>query len=172
MKKSLLVVGLLILSVPSADLLACGEKFLVISRGTRFQRAAPVREPAAILVYVNPASSLPKALERVPVEATLRKVGYRPTTVSAPGELDRALRQGGWDLVIADLSDSAALSARLQGDAAPMILPVAYGQTGAEVAQARKQFPQVLRGPLKSQTFLDAIDDALALRQRLRSRAA
>lgn len=172
MKRSLLVVGFLILSVPGADLLACGEKFLVISRGTRFQRPDIVREPATILVYVNPASTLPKALERVPIEATLRRVGYRPTSVSGPGELDRALRQGGWDLIVADLADSMALIGRLHGDPAPLVLPVAYGETGSVVAQARKQFPHVLRGPVKSQTLLEAIDEMLTQRQRARSRTA
>jgi hypothetical protein len=171
MKTTLLVVGCL-LAVPVADLLACGEKFLVVSRGTRFQRAAPAREPAAILVYVNPASTLPRALERVPVEATLRRVGYRPTTVSSPADLDRALRQGGWDLIVAALSDSTTLHARLQGGDAPMILPVLYGETGTAVAQARKQFPHVLRGPIKNQMLLEAVDDALALRRRLRPRTA
>lgn len=165
-----LLLGLLVFVVAGTDLLACGEKFLVISRGTRFQRAAVAREPAAILVYANPTSTLPKALAKVPIEATLRKVGYRPTTVSTSGELDRALRQGGWDLIVADLSDSTVLIGRLQGDPAPTILPVLYAASGGAVAQARKQFSHVLRGPVKSQTFLEAVDDALALKQRLRPR--
>jgi len=98
MKKRLLAVGLLVLANAGTDLLACGDKFLVISRGTRFQRAAAARQPANILVYANPASTLPKALEKVMVDATLRKAGYKPTSVSDANALEQALRQGGWFL--------------------------------------------------------------------------
>ncbi len=153
------------------DLLACGDKFLVISRGTRYQRAAIARQPANILVYANTASALPKALERADVDATLRKAGYKPTSVSDPIELEQALRQGGWDIVVADLADGMAVSGRLQGASAPMVLPVAYNATGSDIAQAKKDYQRVLKGPVKSQAFLEAIDDALALREKLRPKA-
>jgi hypothetical protein len=171
MKKRLLVMGLLVLSSGSGDLFACGDKFLVASRGTRFQRAAAARQPANILVYANPSSNLPKALERVMVDDTLRKAGYKPTSVAGPNELEQALRQGGWDLVLADLADSTAVRGRLQGTGAPMVLPVLYSATGSELAQAKKDYQRVLKGPVKSQAFIEAIDDALALREKLRSKS-
>jgi DNA-binding NtrC family response regulator len=154
----------------SNDLLACGDKFLVNSRGTRFQRAGAARQPANILVYANPASTLPKALEKVQVDDTLRKAGYRPTSVSGPNDLAQALKQGGWDLVLADLGDSAAIRTQLQGNGAPMVVPVMVNATGTEIAQAKKDYQRVLKGPFKSQAFLEAIDDALALRDKLRSK--
>jgi hypothetical protein len=174
MMKRLLVVGTLLLSGigASSDLLACGDKFLVASRGTRYQRAAVARQPANILVYANTASALPKALERADVDATLRKAGYKPTSVSGPTEFEQALRQGGWDLVVADLADGVVVSGRLQGASAPMLLPVAYNVTGSELAKAKKDYQRVLKGPVKSQSFLEAIDDALALRSKLRVKAA
>lgn len=173
MKKTLLVFGLFIFGGAGAgsDLLACGDKFLVAGRGTRYQRAAVARQPAAILVYVNAASALPKALEKVPVDDTLRKAGYRPTSVSDPSQLEQALRQGGWDLVLADLADSTAVRGRLQGDSAPMVLPVMFNATGSDIAQAKKDYQRVLKGPIKSQAFLEAIDDALALREKLRAKS-
>jgi|SRR5687768_6816088 hypothetical protein len=172
MKKRLLVVGLLVVTGAGSDLFACGDKFLVTSRGTRFQRAAAARQPANILVYANPSSGLPKALERVMVDETLRKAGYRPTSVAGSNELEQALRQGGWDLVLADLGDIAALRSRLQGRGAPMLLPVVYNATGTQIAQAKKDYERILKGPVKSQSFLDTIDDALAVREKLRSKTA
>lgn len=173
MQKRLLVVTLVLSGVgASGDLLACGDKFLVASRGTRYQRAAVARQPANILVYANTASALPKALERADVDGTLRKAGYKPTSVSGPTELEQALRQGGWDLVVTDLADGMAVSGRLQGAGAPMLLPVAYNVTGSELAQAKKDYQRVLKGPVKSQSFLEAIDDALILRAKLRSKTA
>jgi hypothetical protein len=168
MRTRLVAAGLLLLAGAGVrvDLLACGDKFLVLSRGTRFQRAATVRQPAEILVYANPASALPKALSDLPIEDTLRKAGYHPTSVANANELDAALRKGGWALVLVDVVDGPAVTSRLQGTTAPVVLPVVYNATGSEVAQAKKQYMCVLKSPTKSQSFLDSIDEALALRSK------
>jgi len=154
------------------DLQACGDKFLVISRNTRYKRAAAPRQPAAILVYANPSSNVPRALATVPVEATLRNAGYQPITVMTAGELDSALAQGPWDLIIADAAEVPIFKSRFPGDAAPVLLPVLYKASRAELARARKQHPVVLEGPTKIQEFLDAVDDALAERPRAPGSAA
>jgi len=172
MRTRLPAMVMLVLCGIGGDLLACGDKFLVGSRGTRFQRAAPARQPANILVYANPFSSLPEALERAEVDETLRKAGYTPTSVATASELERALQRGGWDLVIADLADGPALRAQLRGEDAPMLLPVAYNLTGRELAAAKRDHQRVIKGPVRNQSFLDAIDDALALRERLREATA
>ena len=167
MTKSRILAGLLIASgmATGADLLACGDKFLIVSRGTRFQRAS-IRAPASILVYADPASNLPKALANVSVDATLRKAGYKPTTVTSAAEFDAALDRGGWDLVLVDVAQSQVVSSRVRGAAAPMVLPVVYSAGRTEVAQAKKQFPLVLKSPTKNQGFLDTIDEALALQAK------
>ncbi len=141
------------------------------SRGTRFSRPAPARQPAAILVYANPALNLPKALANVPFEATLRKAGYRPTVVTSAEALSDALGQGGWDLVLADVSDSQAVSSRTQNAKAPIVLPVMYNPRDADLAAAKKQYQRVLKAPTKNQSFLDAIDDALASRSASQAKA-
>ena len=162
---------LLLASIGTSDtLLACGEKFLMGSRGTRFHRPT-VRQSAAILVYANPALNLPKALANVPFEATLRKAGYQPTVVTSAAALSSALSRGGWDLVLADVSDSQALSTRPQNASSPIVLPVMYNPTGAELAAAKKQHRRILKAPTKNQAFLDAIDDALALKSPTQAKA-
>ena len=73
---------LLLAGTGSGDpLLACGEKFLMGSRGTRFQPScAPIRgDPHLRESCAEPA----RALANVPFEATLRKAGYRPTVVTS-----------------------------------------------------------------------------------------
>jgi len=149
----------------SADLFACGDKFLVVSRNTRFKRASAPRTPAAVLIYADPNSSAGKALADVPAEATLRKVGYRPTSVGSAEQLDRALAEGHWDVILADESECEKLRGRLSSDGA-VLVPVLYRATSEQVKQAKKLYPCVLESPAKSQALLDAIDDALALRPR------
>ena len=155
---------LLVGTTNNDPLSACGEKFLMGNRGTRFSRPAAARQPAAILVYANPALNLPKALANVPFETTLRKAGYRPTVVTSAEALRSALAQGGWDLVLADVSDGQALISRPQNAKGPIVLPVMYNPTSAELAAAKKQYQRVLKAPTKNQAFLDAIDDAIASR--------
>ena len=162
---------LVALGSSSDPLRACGEKFLMGSRGTRFQRPAPVRQSAAILVYANPALNLTRALSNVPFEATLLKAGYRPTVVSSADAFDQALARGGWDLVLLDAADSRAVSSRTPGANPPIVLPVVFNATGAEVAAAKKQHGRILKAPTKSHSFLEAIDDALALRSAERMKA-
>ena len=169
--KRWLVVGLLILTGagPASDLLACGDKFLVISRGTRYQRAA-FRRPANILIYANSTSTLTKSLGNVPVAATLSKAGYRTTSVSGAAELEDALRRGGWDLVVADLADGTSLRGRIQGGSGPLVLPVAFKPTRSEMDQAKKDFKAIVKGPIKSQQFLDVVDAAVEYVDKLKTK--
>jgi len=164
--KARLVAGTVLLLVGigvTEPLLACGEKFLMRSRGTRFQRAALARTSASILIYANPALNLPKALANVPVDATLRKAGYRPTTVTSQQEFDSAMGRGGWDLVLIDVADRSVIN-RAPNSSAPIVLPVVFNGTSAELAAVKKQYQHILKAPTKNQSFLDAIDDALALK--------
>ena len=167
MRKTLLALGVLVIyGITSGELLACGDKFLVASRGTRYQRAGEARQTASILIYLPPSSTLPKAFERVSEDVT-RKAGYRLINVSNATELEQALRQGGWDLLLTDLADMQAVLGRVTGAAAPMVVPVAYQVTGSELAQAKKEYQRVLKGPIKTYAFLTAIDDLLAHRAKL-----
>jgi hypothetical protein len=140
-------------------LLACGDKFLVSSRGTRHQQAPAVRKPAAILIYTNPASEMTKALASVPFDATLRSVGYRPTVVGTPAEFEKALSQGGWDLILVSLADAEAARKRVPSSAG--VVPVVVNATPAEMKRTRQQYPFVLSAPTKSGTFLAVVDEAL-----------
>ncbi len=167
MKMKPLIFGLLVLwgAGASSELLACGNKFLSASRGTRFGKLGFARQDAAILVYANPESTLPKAIGDVPVEEILRDVGYRPKTVTDPEQLDLALREGGWDLVLADLADSEPIRWRSEGEgsSAPMVVPVLYQPSRKDLSQAKKNYGRVLKAPFKSMRLLEAIDDAVAL---------
>jgi hypothetical protein len=168
----LLALGVLVIyGITSGELLACGDKFLVVSRGTRYQRAGEARHAASILVYLPASSNLPKAFERVSEKET-KKAGYRIVNVSNTSELDQALKQGGWDLLLTDLADSQAVRGRVTGPSAPLLVPVAYLATGAELAQAKKDYQKVLKGPIKTHAFLAALDDVLAFKAKLRTKTA
>jgi hypothetical protein len=166
MRKRLCAVGLVLLNCFGGGnlLLACGDKFVGAGRGTRFQQA-PGGHQETILIYANPASDVPTALARVSAEATLRRAGYRPTTVATSAEFEKELSQGGWDLVMAGLADAQAVSQRAQNKAG--ILPVALKSTGAQLKQTKERYSVILtKAPATNDGFVHIIYDALASRYK------
>ena len=168
MNRRILASVLIVLAVFPPAVLGCGDKFLVASRNTRYQRAPVSRGPASILIYESPASEISKGLAGIPVDATLRKVGYRPTIVETADEFDRALARGGWNLVLVGNADAEAVAQRVKNLG---VLPVAYKPTRDQLKQSRKLFPVVLQGPAKGDDLVAAVDDALASLNKLHQKS-
>ena len=99
-----------------------------------------------------------------PSTVTLR----RPTTVATAAEFDSALSRGEWDLVIVGAADAQAVSSRLQNNS-QVVLPVTVNLTDSQIKQARTKYNVVLKGPVKSASFLSAVDEAFAQRSRKRA---
>jgi hypothetical protein len=155
----------------AAKSLACGDKFLVPGRGTRF-RAKIDRESATVLLYARPGSPLDETLRVRSVAEGLRKAGYRPTRVNAGEGPGRAVPDGPWDVVVAELGDVAEVLAGLRSATAPLALPVAYDVARATLDEARRHYRRVLKAPSRTQAFLDAIDELVSARARARARSA
>ena len=90
-----------------ADVLACGDKLVVVGRGLRPKRMKG-SVPASILLYADPKGSLPAALEEGHLRQDLEKAGHRLRSVSSREELDAALDTGTYDLVFADFKAAPA----------------------------------------------------------------
>ena len=147
---------------PTHELLACGEKFLVPSRGTRFSRAPLPRGDASILVYASDASGLARLIARLPVAATLQKAGYRPTVVTTGQQLSTALATGRWDLIVIDVGDVPLVSdANKQAATTTAVLPVSYALSGDKWKAARQQYPAAVKASDKASAFVQMIDIAL-----------
>ena len=97
-----------------ADLLACGDKFLVAGRGTRYQRPKNARA-ASVLIYANPASGLPASLKKLKVESVLKHEGHRSTTVETFDQLSAILAGGRFDVIVAASSVAADVETLLGG---------------------------------------------------------
>ncbi|PYQ16221.1 MAG: hypothetical protein DMF80_05860 [Acidobacteria bacterium] len=128
-----------------ADLLACGDKFLVAGRGTRYQRPKSARA-ASVLIYANPSSGLPTAVGSVPVESVLRRQGHRSATAETLQQLTALLAGGRYDVILAASTAVAAVENLLAGPDAPVVVAV--------------------RAPLKERPLLEAIDKAVEQHDR------
>ena len=142
--------------------LACGDKFLVISRGTRFERPV-VRAPAGILVYARPGDRFGNDAA---IDAALAKAGYQVTRLTTEADFMKALANGSWDLLVADVAVVRSLPTRLSRPPTGAILPGVADSSPAELKSAKSEFGRVLKLPTNSRSMLWAVDDALAARNR------
>jgi CheY-like chemotaxis protein len=169
MTKRLCAGALVFLTAVSVQpaLRACGDKFLVNSRGTRFERAPGARQGAAILVFADPGNGVPASVANAPLTSLLRKAGYRPTTADTAASFTQALSTRTWDVVVIDLATGPTVPALAQsGPAAPVVVRLARNLTGAALAQARKDYGRVVESPAKSAALLDVLDEAVAARRK------
>ena len=147
----------------SGDLLACGDKFLVSGRGTRYQRPKDARA-ASILIYADPASGLPSLVKKMPVESVLKREGHLSTTVETIAQLTTIVAGGRYDVIVAASSVVAAVEKLLAGRAdAPVV--VALCVTGGSAMEAGSKVPCV-KAPAQERSFLEAVDKAVERHDR------
>lgn len=157
---------LLVAGVTASDrLVACGDKYLNLGLGTRFERSPAERRAAAVLLYVVPGSDLSRTFGAQSVEEGMKKVGYQPTQVGTAAEFDTALRARSWDVIVLDGRDSASVSQRLPKAGGPHLVPVLTRPTKDELKQTRKIYETVIEAPTRSRVFLETVDEALDLHE-------
>jgi hypothetical protein len=106
-KRRTLGILVMVLAVSmSSDLFACGDKFLVAGRGTRYQRPKTARA-ASVLIYADPASAVGATLKKARVESILKLEGHRATEVRSLEELSAVVSSGRYDVILTPNSDSA-----------------------------------------------------------------
>ena len=110
------LVVVVMLSVGAADMLACGDKFLIAGRGTRYQRPKNARA-ASLLIYTDPASAVAAALKKAKVESLLKLEGHRATKVRTLQELSTIVAGGRYDVILTASSDAANVQRMI--DASP-----------------------------------------------------
>ena len=157
-----LVAGALILETAAAS--ACGDKFVLLGRGSRVARS---KFPSTILIYMNPTSRVPAADKEFHVEAVLKAAGHKAQIAESESEVEKALASGKYDLVLADYNDVAAL----RKDAAslsskPVVLPLLYKPTPSELLAAEKEAECLVRPSKASRDLLVVVDQTLAERRK------
>ena len=163
----------LVVSAAAATVLACGDKFLVIGHGARYHAVRATAHPAAIIIYANPTSHVPEATRDLYLESNLRRAGHKPTTVTDGLSLEENLRNGRYDLVIADIADAPAVAASLGSVASrPALLALLWRPRPAELTEARRRFGRVLKAPTSTGALLDVVEEAQSARLRTAASAA
>ena len=150
----ILVTGTMFLFWTDAN--SCGDKFLVIGRGIRYERAYAAVHPASILVFTND----PKLTKDL--ESTLTKSGHKIQTVGDETALFTNLKTTKYDLVLVNLKDVAHLEAAVMATPSkPAVLPVIFNTTGTELDTAKKEYNCVLKYSSKNKNAVTVIDEVM-----------
>jgi hypothetical protein len=146
----------------AGDAFACGDKFLVSGRGTRYQRPKNARA-ASVLIYANPASGLKDAVGKLPLESVLKREGHRLTSVETLEQLAALVAGGRYDIVLAATSVVDAVTSLL-GAAADAPVVVAFCPKGGADGEGKGKDAACVKTPPKEGSLLQAIDKAVVQR--------
>jgi hypothetical protein len=154
---------LMLLASPEAE--ACGDKFVRVGRGGRFQRGYVAVHPASVLVYVNKASAGAAAMRKLP--SALKAAGHKTTAVETPAAFSEALQVGKYDVVLVENADLASLEAGLaKAVPRPEVMPVLHKPTPAEAAAVAKEHGCVVEDAENKYDVLVDIDNLLEQRAK------
>jgi hypothetical protein len=146
---------------------ACGDKFVVLGRGMRFGRAHAARFPGSVLIYANPASHMPDAMKQFRLEPTLKAAGHKTRVVENSADLEEMLASGRYDIVLADVTDSAGVQTQAaSAPSKPSVVPVLYKPTPADLAAVEKKYGCLIAPASSRLDLLPVLDQAMQSRAR------
>lgn len=163
MRTVLLVLGLVLGAsalVPAA--LACGDKFLMVGRGAKFQRAYASVHPGKILIYARPSTDAKAAIRDPQLHKALRQAGHAVSVIEDWALLETALRTAPTDIVLVDVAEAARLQAVMAvAPTHPDALFVAFpaAMPPSDVVCRLKSSDKPIR-------FLDAVENAMKARRK------
>jgi hypothetical protein len=142
---------------------ACGDKLLSMGRGLRFQHAYGARQ-ANVVIYSDANQSGPN-FASVKLQTRLKQAGHKLQTAAGLSQLQEALKSGKVDVVLADFADVQGISGQLQSSPSkPVVLPVLFKPSKAELAAAQKDYRYALKAPGDEVKYLAAIEEAMKSR--------
>jgi hypothetical protein len=160
MRKVVAIVVLLGASAMWQDgLLACGDKFFLVSRGDRFTRAYASLHPGTIVIYTGGTTDTSKALADGRLHKYFNRAGHRVTIAKDQASLAQALQSAPVDVVLASLNEALVLVPRVDAAASkPVLMPVeGEGDRGA----VTHQFTATLKASDKINGFLAKVEGVM-----------
>jgi len=144
---------------------ACGDKFLMVGRGAKFQRAYASVYPGNLLIYARPSTD-PKAAIRDPqLHKALRQAGHSVSVIEDWSLLEQALKTVPVDVVLVDVAEASKLQpivAASIGHAQPMYVAFPASKSAAVQNDVICRLKSSDR-PLK---FLDEIENVMKARSK------
>ncbi|MCI0602712.1 hypothetical protein L0156_06825 [bacterium] len=162
--KTELVLAWIWVTILCTNAYPCGDKFLVVGRGVRYEQVNKSKYPASLLIY----SKETEASEEL--QSIFKKAGHRVRTVHSENALDSYLNSGNYDVVLVSFSDAPIVEEKIYAAASkPYLLPFLYNTQEADLAKAAKQYSCLLKSNLKRGSVLRTIEEIMAARLKGKS---
>lgn len=167
MSRTASIVITLIVSVPALYPVAqaCGDKFLMVGRGAKFQRAYASVYPGKLLIYVRPSTDLNAAIRDPQLHKALRQAGHTVSIIEDWTLLEQALKTVPVDVILVDVDEAARLQPVMASSSMhPDALYVAFPSSskGADRADRVCRLKSSDR-PLK---YLDEVENVMKARAK------
>ena len=160
-----LMAAVTVVGLASQSIQACGDKFLLVGRGVKFQRAYAAIYPASIIIYAQPQRSAAKAIRDPRLQTDLKQAGHRVVIVESDAALTRALESDKVDLVLTDVADADRTAKQgARSPSKPTVLPVMYEPTREEARAIESRYQCRLKSSDRADRYLVTIDDAMKAR--------
>jgi hypothetical protein len=161
----------IVVAAGSNVLHACGEKFLPLGQGPRFQQAYAAVHPASILLVLPSPAVKYAPLRDSRLQAALKMAGHRVQVVPQQADLAAALSDTRPEIILAERADAARIRDLASHDSRkPALIAVVYELSATDLAAVRREFGLVLNTPLPLPQILNLIDDTMGARlSRLRA---
>ena len=91
---------------------ACGDKFLMVGRGAKFQRAYASVYPGKVLIFARPSTDAKAAIRDPQLHKALRQAGHAVSVIEDWALLEQALKSVPVDLVLVDVAEAEKLQQR------------------------------------------------------------
>lgn len=144
---------------------ACGDKFLLVGRGVRFQRAYAAIHPASILIVLPPKSVKNAAVRDSRLQTALKMAGHRVERVQQPANLADVLGRSKYDIILAERADAVAIPDVVSaGQVKASVVGVLEDPSAVELAAASQRLHAVLKTPQPLSEILKLLDDVMKTR--------
>src|SRR5262245_20331511 len=162
--RALVFGGLALAASGSQTLSACGDKFLLVGRGVRFEQAYAAIHPASIRIVLPAKGVKAAAVRDSRLVTALKNAGHRVEVVQQPANLADVLARSRRDIILVERADAAALQNMAAGQAKPSIVGVLEDRSPAALTDARRQLEYVLQTPASLGHILNLMDDVMKAR--------
>jgi hypothetical protein len=158
--------GLVVAAAASLAVSACGDKFLLVGRGVRFEQAYAAIHPATILIVVPAKGVKSAAVRDSRLVSALKNAGHKVEVVQQPVNLAEALSRARRDIILVERADAAALHDMDSpaGQVKPSIVGVLEDPSPSALTDAKRQLEYVLPTPTSLARILNLMDDVMKAR--------
>lgn len=144
---------------------ACGDKFLMVGRGAKFQRAYASVYPGKLLIYAKPSTD-PKAAIRDPqLHKALRQAGHTVSIIEDWSLLEQAVKTGPVDIILVDAAEAPRVQPVVAASLAhPDAMYVAF--PSKQSAAADNSLNVRLKSSDRAMKYLDEVENVMKSRSK------